>query len=637
VSEPERLDSGELEQLAESFEPTKILDQENKRIGRYELVWELGTGGMAAVFLARARGPAGFHKWFAIKRIHPHLAKDKRFVDMFLDEARIAAAIHHPNVAQVFDLGAGDEHYIAMEYLHGEHLGVLAVRAVRQWGRIPYEIAARIVGAAADGLHHAHEARGPGGETLGLVHRDVSPQNVFVTYEGTVKLTDFGIAKAENRITHTQTGAMKGKCAYMAPEQALGQTVDRRTDVFALGIVLWEITTGRRLFKAETDAQTLMRITSGKVRRPSELESSYPPELERIVMRALATRPENRYPTAAAMARDLDRYIASTGKPAGRAEVRALMTELFSDRIHAKEDLLRSEPGTVPDFTLSAPAGGGSDSLPAERSESEVVFKKRPRAEAEPRTSRRPLLVGGIALLAGLSIAGAAFLATRDATAVVRIDTTPSGANVVLDGVVVDGTTPLLLEEIPEGRHGLRIELAGFSPMETTFDAEDGRMELDYRLQTDEEEPDEPASLGTETVGDDTVAARPEDHEPPPSALETPEGRDVDDGDEASEGVRAVGEGTASTRTTARRGSGRSGRRDSPAQPSEPAYLNIITRPWASVTVNGQAAGQTPLMRYSVEPGGIVVRLRAEGDGPAKTIRLRARPGETVSRSIDLR
>ena len=222
----------------EGDEPTKI--EEAKKLGRYELVWELGTGGMASVYLARVRGPAGFNKWLAIKRIHPHLAKDPRFVEMFLDEARIAAAVHHPNVAHVFDLGddAG-ERFLAMEYLHGEHLGTVAVRAVRERGRLEPELAARIIASAADGLHHAHEARDAEGRHLGLVHRDVSPQNIFVTYDGSVKLTDFGIAKAAGRLTHTQTGGTKGKVSYMAPEQALGHAVDRRTDVWALGVVLW--------------------------------------------------------------------------------------------------------------------------------------------------------------------------------------------------------------------------------------------------------------------------------------------------------------------------------------------------------------------------------------------------------------
>jgi len=629
MSESDKVeDTDELESLDEGFEPTRIVDQTSKRIGRYELVWELGTGGMAAVYLARARGPAGFHKWFAIKRIHPHLAKDQRFVDMFLDEARIAAAIHHPNVAQVFDLGEEHgEHFIAMEYLHGEHLGALSVRAVREWGRVPYELAARIVSAAADGLHHAHEARGSDGESFGLVHRDVSPQNVFVTYEGTVKLTDFGIAKAENRITHTKTGGMKGKCAYMAPEQALGQTVDRRTDIFALGIVLWEITTGRRLFKAATDAQTLMRITSGKVRSPSALETSYPPELERIVMRALAQRPDQRYASAAAMARDLDRYIAATGRPAGRAEVRSAMTALFVDRIRKKEDLLRSEPGTVTDFNLAAvgevgPADTGS--LPQDQSQSEVVFKRR---RAEPRRRETPKRRGRIAAgaaLVGVALLGAAlFFGLGESTAVVRIDTSPSGAAVYLDGEEADGTSPLLLEDVPEGRHALRIVLEGFAPMETTFDAEDGRVDLDYRLRP--AEPDLVVSEAeAEEMMNDAIVAQEEASEP--IVVE----------EEVSEHVAAeqlpspTPAMPTSMMTTPAMMRG-------PPTPVEPAYLNVITRPWATVTINGQPAGNTPLMRRTVRPGSIVVRLRAEGTGPVRTLRLRARPGQTLSESIDLR
>src|SRR5687768_3899802 len=205
-------------------------------LGRYRVVEEIGIGGMATVHLARMDGPGGFQKWVAIKRIHPNLVEDDQFVDMFLDEARIAAGINHANVAQVFDLGKDEGTYwIAMEYLHGEPLREIMRRCEERNQQISADLAARLCADAAEGLHAAHELRGKNGQRLGLVHRDVTPHNLFVTYEGYTKVVDFGIAKVADRLSETRAGTLKGKLAYMSPEQVRGQDdVDRTTDVFAL-------------------------------------------------------------------------------------------------------------------------------------------------------------------------------------------------------------------------------------------------------------------------------------------------------------------------------------------------------------------------------------------------------------------
>src|SRR5580693_3933875 len=206
-------------------------------LGRYRVVDEIGVGGMASVHLARMDGPGGFQKWVAIKRIHPHLVEDDQFVDMFLDEARIAAGINHANVAQVFDLGKDDNTYwIAMEYLHGEPLREVMRRSEDHGQHIGPELAARICADAAEGLHAAHELRGKNGQLLGLVHRDVTPHNLFLTYDGYTKVVDFGIAKVADRLASTRAGTLKGKLAYMSPEQVRGAEVDRTTDIFALGV-----------------------------------------------------------------------------------------------------------------------------------------------------------------------------------------------------------------------------------------------------------------------------------------------------------------------------------------------------------------------------------------------------------------
>lgn len=293
---------------------------------------------MASVHLARMDGPGGFQKWVAIKRIHPHLVEDDQFVDMFLDEARIAAGISHANVAQVFDLGKDDNTYwIAMEYLHGEPLREVMRRAEDRNMRVSPDLAARICADAAEGLHAAHELRGKNGQLLGLVHRDVTPHNLFVTYDGYTKVVDFGIAKVADRLSSTRAGTLKGKLAYMSPEQVRGAEVDRTTDVFALGVVLWELTTNQRLFRMDTDLDTLEKVQACIVPPPSSILPDYPVELESVLMKALAKRKQDRYPTAREFSRALQTYLVRRGAFVGPEEVAQFVRHVFADRIPKRE------------------------------------------------------------------------------------------------------------------------------------------------------------------------------------------------------------------------------------------------------------------------------------------------------------
>src|SRR4051812_32719124 len=307
-------------------------------LGRYRVVDEIGVGGMASVHLARMDGPGGFQKWVAIKRIHPHLVEDDQFVDMFLDEARIAAGINHANVAQVFDLGKDDNTYwIAMEYLHGEPLREVMRRAEERGGRISPELAARICSDAAEGLHAAHELRGKNGQLLGLVHRDVTPHNLFLTYDGYTKVVDFGIAKVADRLSSTRAGTLKGKLAYMSPEQVRGSEVDRTTDIFALGVVLWELTTAQRLFRMDTDLDTLEKVQACVVPPPSTIIPGYPMELESVVLKALAKRKQDRFQTAREFSRALQNVLMRRGAFVGPEEVANFVRQVFGDRIQKRE------------------------------------------------------------------------------------------------------------------------------------------------------------------------------------------------------------------------------------------------------------------------------------------------------------
>ncbi len=307
-------------------------------LGRYRVVDEIGVGGMASVHLARMDGPGGFQKWVAIKRIHPHLVEDDQFVDMFLDEARIAAGISHANVAQVFDLGKDDNTYwIAMEYLHGEPLREVMRRAEERRLRISPELAARICSDAAKGLHAAHELRGKNGQLLGLVHRDVTPHNLFLTYDGNTKVVDFGIAKVADRLSSTRAGTLKGKLAYMSPEQVRGAEVDRTTDIFALGVVLWELTTNQRLFRMDTDLDTLEKVQACIVPPPSSIVPDYPVELESVVMRALAKRKQDRYPTAQDFSDALEEFLVARRMHISAQKVAQFVKQVFADRIQKRE------------------------------------------------------------------------------------------------------------------------------------------------------------------------------------------------------------------------------------------------------------------------------------------------------------
>ncbi len=311
-------------------------------LGRYRVVDEIGVGGMASVHLARVDGPGGFQKWVAIKRIHPHLVEDETFVNMFLDEARVAARISHPNVAAVFELGKHEDTYwIAMEYLHGEPLREVMRRTEEMGQPMPPEIACRAIADAAEGLHSAHELLGRNGEKLQLVHRDVTPHNLFVTYDGTTKVVDFGIAKFSSRMANTRAGTLKGKLAYMSPEQVAGEPIDRRTDVFALGVVLWELTTGQRLFRMENDLDTLAKVQECNVPRPSTIVRGYPIDLEKIVMKALAKNKNERYRTAREFSRALQSLLMRRGLFIASDEVASYMASIFADRIQKREAHLR--------------------------------------------------------------------------------------------------------------------------------------------------------------------------------------------------------------------------------------------------------------------------------------------------------
>jgi serine/threonine protein kinase len=313
------------------------------RVGKYEILRKLATGGMAEIYVARSTGTAGFEKIVVLKRILPSQADDPQFVAMFLEEARLAATLHHPNIADVHDVGEDNgTYFFTMEYVYGQDARAVRHETRRRNERIPLPVALSIISGAAAALAHAHAKKGPDGTPLHLVHRDVSASNIMLSYDGAIKLVDFGIARASTSNHKTQTGTLKGKVPYMSPEQCKGFPLDRRSDVFSLGIVMFELTTGQRPFRGGSDFAIMDMIVNGGGPKPSEIVADYPPALERMVMRLLERKPDDRYATADDFIAELDPYIADNGLWQSPRVLGNYMRELFADKIRAWEEAERS-------------------------------------------------------------------------------------------------------------------------------------------------------------------------------------------------------------------------------------------------------------------------------------------------------
>lgn len=384
---------------------------EAARLGKYTLLRSLGTGGMGELFLARHDGPEGFSKKVAVKRLLPHLAQDLTFVDMFLNEARLAAHLSHPNVVQIFELGQeADTYFIAMEYLDGKSLGALHARLRTQALRFPEPIAARICADALRGLEYAHTFSDESGRLLKIVHRDISPDNLLVAFSGVTKVVDFGIAKAVNAVSGTQTGIRKGKASYMAPEQILGGAVDGRADVYSMGVVLYELLTGTRPITGDSPASLADKVLREKPRPPCELTEGVSPVLSEIAMSALAKTPGDRFQAAKEMAGELERFLLARGQVVSQGEVSELMTRHF-DR-EETEVALGERAGRTVDFPGKSATVAQAPLPPGEKTE---LVTHLSRGEWNPAT-RAPRKVPALAtgFVFGLAvIGGAAALALR--------------------------------------------------------------------------------------------------------------------------------------------------------------------------------------------------------------------------------
>ena len=370
-----------------------------EQFGKYSLLGHLATGGMAEVYVARQAGLQGFEKIVVIKCVRSELEGDIETTGFFLDEARLVATLEHPNIAQVYEIGlVNNSYFFVMEYVHGADLRQLMEASLKRNEPVPLEDAIYIASHICAALHCAHEKLDLNGRPLGIIHRDVSPSNVLLSHDGAVKLCDFGIAKAQNRTTETARGSLKGKYSYMSPEQCRARALDRRSDVFSMGIVLYELTTLSRLFKVPGDFELLRAIVEDPIPPPSTRVADYPPELERIVMRALEKEPSARYQTAQEMQLNLEAFAREHKLPQSSVQIAALMGRLFEKRLQAWARA-QSQGKGIEDYLMDTavrPSGQiptfmpiGSDNTPSGSTEDiEIVSTQGPRKAQTPIPAR---------------------------------------------------------------------------------------------------------------------------------------------------------------------------------------------------------------------------------------------------------
>ncbi|MFZ5470564.1 MAG: serine/threonine-protein kinase [Myxococcota bacterium] len=545
----------------------------------------LATGGMAEIWLARQAGPKGFEKVVVIKKIIDSLSEDPEFIEMLLDEARIAAQLSHPNIVQILDLGQADgSYYIAMEYLAGESLAAVARAGKKASLPLPLSHAVRIIASAAEGLAYAHTKPDLSGKPLEIIHRDISPQNLVITYDGIVKIVDFGIAKAANRSSNTLDGRVKGKVHYMSPEQARGDPLDARTDVFALGVVLWEAITGRRLIQGENTLLSMEAIglSTAPFPRAKEVNAAVPPELEEVVARAIERDRGRRFPSARAFQSALEAWLRTRDDTPGATELGSYMELLFRDRIRERGALIEA-----------ARVGGVPPEETRLRRDTEPSMPGR----SNPAPAHAPLrrwwlgAVGGALLVMG-SLGGALLWratpfepalhaevpsvppvlppAPVSRPTMLRVSTHPPGAQVLVDGAL-RGVSPVEVPALVTGEHEVIARLAG-------------HQEVTRPVRIDREGATLEVMLDLPAVQDVK----------PPVAVPPPRRR----------------------------------------PPAKRGYLTLDTSPWTEVYLNGRKLGDTPLVKAAVPAGKLKLTLKNPEKGLERFIELTVPPDQTTAKRL---
>jgi len=555
-------------------------------VGQYLLMTPLAQGGMAEIWLARQSGPKGFERLVVIKRMIDALESDPELVDMFITEARLAAQLNHPHVIQVFDLGEdGTSLYLVMEYLDGENLSAVRRLGVKHQLPMLDQHAVRLLAWAADGLHYAHTRVGVDGRPLGIVHRDISPQNLFATFDGGLKVLDFGVAKLASQ--NTTSGKLKGKLGYMSPEQARGEQLDARSDLFALGIVLFEQLTHHRLFPGMEDTQVLGAIAHGTLPRPTERRADLDPSLEAIIMKAMAPRREDRYQSAREMQDVLESWLQQNGFSVTTSDIADSLRTLFARRIHERRQLIEAamRAEMTPSSVEKLRRLSQTEPTPAVSSKS--------KAGTAPEQEKRSLVGLGLGfILAVTAIAGVTvlLLASRGPEVpknvavvtvvkpaevpppVLLIGSAPAGASITVDGKSA-GTAPVTLQGLAAGDHLIEATLEGHQPASRTVPLPRPGERLMIEL-----------------------ALTPIPALPPVEPKEPPR--------EVAMRPRAMGK------------------------------LTLKTTPWTSVFLRGKRLGDTPLVDVPVPVGPCVLKLSNPDTGLETSIEVEIKSGQTTTKKL---
>ena len=476
-----------------------------RQLGKYTLLRALASGGMAKVYLAIQRAVAGFEKLVVIKRILPDLARDPAFVDMLLSEARTAATLNHPNIVQTFDVGEAEgTYYIAMEHINGEDIRSV-VRAMKRANvtEFPLEHTLSIILGCCAGLAYAHEKKDLEGNPIHIVHRDISPQNILITFTGDVKIVDFGIAKTVDAAIgeRTQAGQLKGKVPYMSPEQASGKEVDHRSDIFAVGIMLFELTTGRRLFKAKSEFETLKLICEREYPRPSQIRPSYPKQLEAIVMKALEKDPADRYQSARDMQADLETFIREERIAVSAVSLAGWMKMLFEDKIAEQKEALQDVKQLADVIASQKTSITETDVFPTTTTGASILTGTDIAALTAGQKRGGKMWVGvGVAVIAAAAGAAAFFMAMAKPTdsggdlrpttttetrppepeakrGSVEVKTDPPGAYVRVAGELHGDKTPCTVDKLPLGSDiEIKVSLDGYETVVKTVHLTEAEM-----------------------------------------------------------------------------------------------------------------------------------------------------------------
>lgn len=698
-------------------------DGENlpKRFGKYTLLRRLALGGMAELFLALQKSVAGFEKLVVVKRVLPELASDEAFVSMLLQEARIAATLTHPNIAQVYDVGfAEGRYFIAMEHVHGEDLRSIVRQMKKKEVRsFPVEHTLAIVLGCCKGLAYAHEQRDLDGNPLNIVHRDVSPQNVLVTFTGDVKLVDFGIAKAATG-AEEKPGKLKGKVPYMSPEQAQALELDRRSDIFSLGVMLFELMTGKRLFRGANDGDTLRVIVEGNYPAPRSLNPSIHPRLEQIIQRALEPSLERRYQTADEMQVDLEAFIRDEQLAVSPISLGEWMRTLFDDKLAQQKQMLaegrqlaevlaaqspdeltmggaslsgvsmvRERQSKTPWVLLllvllvtaggalaawalwpeGPPTGPGVIALSSEPPGAAIWIDGARREERTPAVlSQLPVGTYEIKLTAegfvpfvqtieitaetpSIEVSGALERPTADAYGVVRVQTTPSGAEVLFDGRPVEGVTPLTIPEIQPGtEHSVAVTLDGYQTVTQTVLLRAGQVEeLNLVLERTPLGPNE--GLLVVTTDPETVRVVHEGRtydRGSPFELRLPAGRvrfrvTKTGYQHVDREVMLRGQQVTEVSVTLERERVAAVPTPTPMvtpmvaeAAGPPGTLTFDARPWCNVQIDGQSVGQTPIVNRTLAAGTHRITCVNPDLGVSRNLTVEIASGQPTRRRIDL-